>query len=349
MESLVAAEAAVATSDADVNSPSSSRSTGQQSGISADLTRPIDWQDLDKRRLYVIGPSGFMLVRFVLYPPMLIKTRLQVQRRGAHYTGSLDAFRQILKYEGVRGLYKGFLVNTGGLLAGQCYITTYEMSRHYLKQLPLFSTSNTVPSLLGGALAAMVAQTIVVPIDVVSQLQMMDGQRSTTTATAAKGTAASQTTAAQPRQPALSIIRAIYGSQGVAGFYRGLGVSLLTFMPNNAIWWASYSQLTSFGQTMAPHTSIHLIQAMSGCAAGAISATLTNPIDVTRAKLQVDNLPSISSTIKQLWKEDGISFWSKGLSARVMSAMLSSTIMISCYETIKRLSLKEELRNTYGR
>jgi hypothetical protein len=35
-----------------------------------------------------------------------------VQRGQEFYTGTMDAFKKILKYEGGSGLYKGFWINT---------------------------------------------------------------------------------------------------------------------------------------------------------------------------------------------------------------------------------------------
>ena len=69
-------------------------------------------------------------VRCFLYPLTLIRTRLQartyfscfcalalliqqhqVQHQSAVYSGTIDAFRQISKSEGFRGLYRGFWVS----------------------------------------------------------------------------------------------------------------------------------------------------------------------------------------------------------------------------------------------
>lgn len=47
------------------------------------------------------------LTRTILYPLLVVKTRLQVQKQTTVYTGSLDAFKKIYKNEGLRGLYRG--------------------------------------------------------------------------------------------------------------------------------------------------------------------------------------------------------------------------------------------------
>uniref|UniRef100_A0A672JF62 Solute carrier family 25 member 44 n=1 Tax=Salarias fasciatus TaxID=181472 RepID=A0A672JF62_SALFA len=53
------------------------------------------------------------------------------------------------------------------------YITTYELVRKYVSQ---YSEDNTIKSLVAGGSASLVAQSITVPIDVVSQQLMMQGQ-----------------------------------------------------------------------------------------------------------------------------------------------------------------------------
>lgn len=62
----------------------------------------VDWDQLDKRKFYTIGPALNLCTRAILYPTKLIKTRLQVQAStstGLKYTGMYDALRKICKSE----------------------------------------------------------------------------------------------------------------------------------------------------------------------------------------------------------------------------------------------------------
>ncbi|KTF79734.1 hypothetical protein cypCar_00016228 [Cyprinus carpio] len=87
----------------------------------------IEWEDLDKRKFYSFGVFMTMAIRTTVYPATLIRTRLQVQKGKSLYTGTYDAFRKILRADGLRGLYRGFMVTTFTLISGQAYITTYEL------------------------------------------------------------------------------------------------------------------------------------------------------------------------------------------------------------------------------
>lgn len=78
---------------------------------------------------------------------------------------------------------------------------------------------------------------------------------------------------------------------------------------------------------------------------GGFSTTvLTNPLDVVRARLQVQRLDSISRAFKDLWYEEGLKMFSKGLSARLVQSATFSFSIILGYETIKRVSVNEEYK-----
>lgn len=95
---------------------------------------------------------------------------------------------------------------------------------------------------------------------------------------------------------------------------------------------------------MAPSDCPHLIlQAMAGPLAAATASTVTNPMDVVRARVQVEGRTSVIETFRQLIKEEG--FWglTKGLSARIISSAPTAIVMVVGYETLKKLSLRPEL------
>lgn len=198
----------------------------------------IEWEDLDKRKFYSLGVFMTLTTRATVYPASVIRTRLQVQKGKSLYSGTFDAFCKILRTEGVRGLYRGFMVNTLTLIAGQGYITTYELVRKYVNQ---YSPSNTVKSVVAGGMASLVAQTITVPIDIVSQHLMMQGQGEHLTRFKAKpkvglATAKHKLSFGQSRD----ITVQIFSADGFRGFYRGYVASLLTYIPNSALWWPFY-------------------------------------------------------------------------------------------------------------
>ncbi|XP_051757102.1 solute carrier family 25 member 44b isoform X1 [Ctenopharyngodon idella] len=301
----------------------------------------IEWEDLDKRKFYSFGVFMTMAIRATVYPATLIRTRLQVQKGKSLYSGTYDAFCKILRAEGLRGLYRGFMVTTFTLISGQAYITTYELVRKYVSN---YSKDNTLKSLVAGGSASLVAQSITVPIDVISQQLMMQGQGEHLTRFKIK-----PETALEAKHPVFfgqtrDIIGQIFAADGIRGFYRGYVASLLTYIPNSAVWWPFYHFYAEQLSKMAPSDCPHLVlQAMAGPLAAATASTVTNPMDVIRARVQVEGRTSITETFNQLIREEGFWGMTKGLSARIISSTPTAIVMVVGYETLKKLSLRPEL------
>lgn len=136
----------------------------------------------------------------------------------------------------------------------------------------------------------------------------------------------------------------IFAADGFRGFYRGYVASLLTYIPNSAVWWPFYHFYAEQLSNLAPSDCPHLIlQAMAGPLAAATASTVTNPMDVVRARVQVEGRTSVTETFRQLIKEEG--FWglTKGLSARIISSTPTTIVMVVGYEALKKMSLRPEL------
>ncbi|KAL1271066.1 hypothetical protein QQF64_030082 [Cirrhinus molitorella] len=223
--------------------------------------------------------------------------------------------------------------------AGQAYITTYELVRKYVSN---YSKDNTVKSLVAGGSASLVAQSITVPIDVISQQLMMQGQGEHLTRFKVKPKAGAKHSVffGQTRD----IIGQIFAADGIRGFYRGYVASLLTYIPNSAVWWPFYHFYAEQLSKMAPSNCPHLVlQAMAGPLAAATASTVTNPMDVIRARVQVEGRTSVIETFNQLIREEGFWGMTKGLSARIISSAPTAIVMVVGYETLKKLSLRPEL------
>lgn len=87
------------------------------------------------------------------------------------------------------------------------------------------------------------------------------------------------------------------------------------------------------------------IQAVAGTLGGFTTSIITNPLDIVRARLQVQRIDSMCNAFKVLWIEEGMKMFSKGLSARLVQSAIFSFSIIIGYETIKRLSVNEEYKN----
>ncbi|KAK8294146.1 hypothetical protein V6Z12_D06G236300 [Gossypium hirsutum] len=207
-------------------------------------------------------------------------------------------------------------------------------------------TAAAIANAVAGLTAAMVAQLVWTPIDVVSQRLMV------------------QSSSSQCRYVnGIDAFRKIVNSHGPKGLYRGFGISILTYAPSNAVWWASYSvaQRLVWGgigcylkgggdETIRPDSkTVMAVQGASAAMAGGISALITMPLDTIKTRLQVldgeENRlrgPTIGQTVRNLVKEGGWLACYRGLGPRWASMSISATTMITTYEFLKRLSAKNQ-------
>lgn len=96
---------------------------------------------------------------------------------------------------------------------------------------------------------------------------------------------------------------------------------------------------------MLPTWVSHLfIQTVAGTLGGFTTTIITNPLDVVRARLQVQRIETMRRAFRDLWIEEGVRMFSKGLSARLIQSATFSFSIILGYETIKRVSVNDEYK-----
>ncbi len=68
-------------------------------------------------------------------------------------------------------------------------------------------------------------------------------------------------------------------------------------------------------------------------------------MDVCRTRIQVEqNRRKVIQIMNELWQEERFNVFRKGLTARLSHSCIYSLFIIFGYETVKRISLKEEYR-----
>jgi len=302
----------------------------------------IEYHMLDKTKFFPLSMASSFCVRGMLHPLTVVKTRLQVQKHKDCYNGTYDAFRKIHGKEGMQGLYKGFWVSTFQLVSGLVYMGTYEYVRDILLRHELAYDSR-VRGAIAGLSASVVAQSIIVPFDVMSQHLMILGQER------GKGRGLLNPLGIDYKgRSSVEVCRrissAIYAQQGLLGFYKGYGVSLATYAPNSAMWWGLYHTYWEQLGGLLPSAPPLLLQCVSASLGGATTALLTNPLDITRARLQTQGEEGIVGTVRRLWREEGLAMLWKGATARLTHTCIYSAVAIGAYETVKRCSLSDQYR-----
>jgi solute carrier family 25 protein 44 len=167
----------VASSSLGLTSSSTSSGTGPPPRPAASGL-DVDWEIIDKKRFLGFGSISVFIVRFLVYPFSLVKTRMQVGR--AESQRVFATIRDISGREGLRALYAGFSVSIFGAVPAQLvYISTYELVKSRVAGMTpqgVFAggvydeaTKAFTSNLVGGACASLASQFVVVPIDVVAQ------------------------------------------------------------------------------------------------------------------------------------------------------------------------------------
>ena len=238
------------------------------------------------------------------------------------YSGTFDAFRKIISAEGFRALYKGFGVSLFGVAVGPIYLTTLEVVRSEVNKLsPMLNlspaTGAAFSQFVAGGCASLISQTVVVPLDVVTQRRMV----------------MSSATGASPWMMAKDIAR----NEGIRGFFRGYTASILTYAPSSALFWGCFGLFRPLiDQPDLVPTQQVLVSGISGALAGIVSSSATNPIDVVRTRMQEEGgSRSLQFTIRQVITERA---YLRGVSARVLSNAPTSALIMMCYDLLKRHS-----------
>lgn len=327
--------------------------TSQRPAEDIRLPADIDWQMLDKSKFFILGAALFSGVSATLYPVVVLKTRQQVSQK---HMSCISVGSNILRYEGFSGMYRGFGTSLMGTIPARAlYMSALEITKSYVGTTAVqvgFSepAAAAVANAAAGLSAAMAAQLVWTPVDVISQrLMVQGGQGMSQISTNYRG--------------GIDAFRTIMKTDGLQGLYRGFGMSILTYAPSNALWWASYCMTqrmvwTGLGycrnweeqskESLVPGSkTVVAVQGLSAAMAGGVSAIVTTPLDTIKTRLQVlegngNCQPTIGQTVRTLLKEGGWMACYRGLGPRWATMSMSATTMITTYEFLKRLSTKPQ-------
>lgn len=330
-------------------------------GESVQVPVNIEWHMLDKSKFFFQGSVLFSGLSATLYPITVLKTRQQVAQ--SKVSCAQIAF-SLIRHEGFRSLYRGFGTSWMGMIPGRAlYMSVLEITKSNvgiingslgLKQ----PTADIVANVAGGASAALASQLVCTPVDVVSQRLMVQDRCNSSNLKASACLYAN----------GIDAIRKIVLTDGVRGLYRGFGLSILTYAPSHAVWWASYSiaqrliwngvgcykgkkcdeSSAYVADVLRPDLrDVMAVQGASAAMAGGMSALITMPLDTIKTRLQVMDSdengrrgPMFMQTMRKLVKEGGWMACFRGLGPRCASASMSATTWITTYEFLKRVSTK---------
>lgn len=274
----------------------------------------------------VSGASGGILSMLLTYPLITLSTRSQVSREGR--ISLKKALLQILKTEGVKGLYSGITSALVGIGFTQfTYYYWYEwVKSRFIAQKGALSV---IDNIITGAIAGAATATLSNPIWVINT-RMLVKQES------------------EERDSSLQAARQIYKEEGLKGFFRGLLPSLFLVL-NPIIQYTLYERLRLWLAVQRQATS-KILTGLDFFLLGAISklcaTSMTYPYIVLKSRMQLqaskdaaNQYTSISDGVRKIIKHEGVKGLFKGIESKLMQSVLSSAFTFAFKEEFYRLAV----------
>ena len=244
----------------------------------------------------------------------------------------------------IRALYRGLgVVLVAGTPATICYFNTYEIAKSYLEKHTFLRNSEFSVYLCGGLCAEIVSCILFVPTDVIKERMQVQGAVRFNSNTAGNAVPSQ----AEYYRSAMDAVRKISRKEGMFGFYKGYGASIISFGPFSAIYFAMYEGLKKSLANLENGTVKELkFQDNLLCSsfAGASAAWITNPLDLAKLRLQLrraakekisnDSLDSTFGQMRHIYKTEGARVFFKGAGARVLFHAPTTAVTVSWTHTL---------------
>eukprot|EP00040_Diaphanoeca_grandis_P019812 m.104950 g.104950 ORF g.104950 m.104950 type:complete len:370 (-) comp27606_c0_seq2:86-1195(-) len=262
------------------------------------------------------GGTAGVVTDAILHPVDTVRARIQVgvhigsSRRGI-FRPVWSVLTKTLRGEGVRGLYGGY--STALMWAGPTnalYFVSYEHSKELIASSGLVgdkNQENNAVHLISGFAAEIGASVLWTPFDVIKQrlqVQQLQPQSEQIVVTSTVNQPQPITGVSSPNRQyrgMIDVIRSVWRTDGIRGFYRGWGAGVATYGPFSAAYFMTYEQMKVWLDVSPNDPGASWQHLLCGVTAGATAGALTQPIDAIKTRLQVLNrYPSTSPSLTSL-------------------------------------------------
>lgn len=192
------------------------------------------------------GACAGIIAMSATYPMDMVRGRLTVQTNKSpyQYTGMIHALRTVLREEGARALYKGWLPSVIGVVP---YVglnfAVYESLKDWLvksKPFGLVDDELSVTTRLAcGAAAGTVGQTVAYPLDVIRRRMQMVGWKDASSVVAGDG----RSKGALEYTGMVDAFRKTVRHEGFGALYKGLVPNSVKVVPSIAIAFVTYEMV----------------------------------------------------------------------------------------------------------
>ncbi|WRX26906.1 Mitochondrial substrate/solute carrier - like 10 [Theobroma cacao] len=287
--------------------------------------------------LIAAGASS-SLAKTTVAPLERIKILLQTKAEGFHSVGVYGSLKKLVKYEGLRGLYKANGVSILRMLPHSAFqYMTYEQYRSLLHyKCPSVGTGPLL-NILAGSAANGTAFLCTYPLDLARTkyaYQVVDRGQS-----GSDGLRCIHS-GHPAHQGIKDVFRTVYRGGGMLAFYRGVGPTLGGILPYNVIKFYAQEELKRW--VPKEHQSSIALNLSCGALAGLFGQTVMYPLDVVRRQMQVDILNQsgarYNNTIEGLTAIIRNQGWRQlygGLCINYMKVVPSVAIGLASFDVIK--------------
>ncbi|KAJ1100824.1 hypothetical protein NDU88_005899 [Pleurodeles waltl] len=259
----------------------------------------------------------------------------------SRFSGTMDAFVQIIRNEGVKALWGGLPPTlVMAVPATAIYFTCYDQLREIFSNTIIKDAS--IAALVAGGVARFGAVSVISPLELIRTKQQF-----------------------RPRsyKALLHNIHGDIAKNGWRSLWKGWGATVLRDVPFSAIYWYNYEHGKNvLCQTFNTQEPTFLISFVAGAVSGSIAAVMTLPFDVvkTRRQIEVGEYEVFRSSQKKsasTWRaingiiaENGFHGLFAGLIPRLIKVVPACAIMISSYELgksfFRKLNREQDLRTS---
>jgi len=268
------------------------------------------------------GALGGALTAAVLHPIDLIRYRYQVDDKNTKlrpaYTSYLNAFRSVHQHYGsIRGLWTGASTNiAGNMTAWGLYFYFFEHLKSQTQNLKSFTKNSQ--NFACGTAAGAITLLFTNPIWVVKTQSCLH-----------------YSATKQKTVKIRTVVRSIWSTQGVLGFYRGFVPGLFNCIHGGVQMMAykQIEQLTGLGQKSGGFIN----GALSKC----VAATLLYPIATVKIRLQEQHRAygTAQEVVTAILREHGIRGFYQGLGLQLLRTVPTSALTFMFYEIFKGVKL----------
>lgn len=286
--------------------------------------------DITELKLWQILLSGFSaasIAETITLPLDTIKVQMHVYQY--RYTSGLHCAASILKFEGVKGLFKGLKAGIARqLFFGTTRLGIYDVVSAHLKKTRGEENITLLDKTLLGVSSGGLAMIIANPVDVIKIRFQSDSM-------------------ANPRYNGLfDAAKKITKQEGVKGFYQSLYVNVIRNSIKSGAELACYDETKTFilsKEWMSDDIPLHLL---ASCNAGFLSTLISSPVDVIKSVYMngkkswmgtTQPFNSVAEVTRHIYKGGGFKGFYKGFVANCQRTISWNILMFVVREQMLRL------------